>query len=143
MLGYFRLPSAPMRSAPKPFAPSARAASTDAEGRQRRSPPSPQDQELSRVSLAWLDLLPARVQPLALCTRYPRIANRLAVCWADPVLTDLVLDDLLIDRRGGRQGFPAAVLADLLMLRELHERRPRAHAAEDPWSQRLQASCDR
>ena len=60
----------------------------------RRAPLRPQDQELSRVALAWLDLLPARAQPLALCARYPRIANRLAVCWADPVLTDLVSSPL-------------------------------------------------
>ena len=32
------------------------------------------------------------------------------------------LDDLLIDRRGGRQGFPPFVLAELLRLRELLDR---------------------
>ncbi len=141
MLGYFRLPSAPVRRASPP--PAARGPQTEAQWLHHRAPLRPQDEALSRMALTWLDLLPAHTQPLALCGRYPRIANRLAVCWADPVLTDLVLDDLLIDRRGGRQGFPAPVLADLLALRELHERRPRVHAAEDPWSQRLQASCDR
>jgi hypothetical protein len=31
----------------------------------------------------WLDALPRRVQPYALCKLYPRIANLIAVKWAD------------------------------------------------------------
>jgi hypothetical protein len=50
---------------------------------------------------------------------YPRIANRIASAWRDSEAARASLDDLLIDRRGGRQGFPPFVLAELLHLRTL------------------------
>ena len=50
---------------------------------------------------------------------YPRVANRLAFAWQDPKAVQDVFDDLLIDRRGGRQGFPPLVAAELLRLRAL------------------------
>lgn len=143
MFGSFRRPAPPVRARTASRGSAPTSSMTAADWRLLRSPPGPLDQALSRPAQAWLARLPAGVRPHALCTRYPRIANRLAVCWADPALTDLLFDDLLIDRRGGRQGFPAPVLADLLALRELHESRPRSECAEDPWSARLQASCDR
>lgn len=84
-----------------------------------RSPPRPQDLVLSSVARAWVEGLPARARPTALASQFPRIANRLALCWRDPALTLQVLDQLLLDRRGGRQGFPAAVREDLIALRDL------------------------
>jgi hypothetical protein len=46
------------------------------------------------------------------------VANRIAWCWADAALADQVLDDLLTDRRGGREGFPRAIVVELRRLRE-------------------------
>jgi hypothetical protein len=48
---------------------------------------------------------------------YPRIANVLALSWNDPASVREYLFDLLIDRRGGREGFPEDVRAELLVLR--------------------------
>lgn len=65
----------------------------------------------------WASELPAGIEPLALQRRFPRIANRLANAWQDPSACRLIFEDLLVDRRPGRQGFPPDVLHDLLRLR--------------------------
>ena len=63
------------------------------------------------------------VQPRALLQRLPRIANALARLWQDDVRLRFYLDDLLVDRRGGRHGFPPEILNELLVLREYCEGR--------------------
>ncbi|HEX8012643.1 MAG TPA: hypothetical protein VF814_17185 [Casimicrobiaceae bacterium] len=68
----------------------------------------------------WLDALPRRVQPHALCELYPRVANLVAAMWREPETLKAYFDDLLIDRRGGRRGFPPAVANDLRVLRAFH-----------------------
>ena len=68
----------------------------------------------------WLDALPRRVQPRALCKLYPRIANLIAVMWADTEALKAYFDELLIDRRRGRRGFPLDVVNELRVLREFH-----------------------
>ncbi len=70
------------------------------------------------ATLRWLVGLPAAVRPLALLQRFPRIANRLAQAWTDEAALAECFDDLLYDRRGGRQGFPPAVRRELTLLRE-------------------------
>lgn len=89
-----------------------------------RSPPNPRDRALSSLAQAWRDRLPPDRRPLQLCERYPRVANRLALCWGDPVLTEMLFKDLLNDRRGMRlrKGFPPPVLGELLTLQELARR---------------------
>jgi len=65
----------------------------------------------------WLESLPRRVQPHVLCDYYPRIANSLAVMWGDTEGLRAYFDELFIDRRGSRRGFPPDVLNDLRVLR--------------------------
>ena len=83
----------------------------------KRSAPNPRDASLSNVALAWLDRLPAELRPIALCERFPRIANRLAICWGDAALSAMVLNEFLTDRRGNRQGYPPEVQRELQALR--------------------------
>ena len=66
----------------------------------------------------WFDRLPPQVQPCALITYYPRIANLIALQWNNQSACTAYFDELLIDRRGSRQGFPAAVKRDLVALRD-------------------------
>lgn len=66
----------------------------------------------------WIDLLPPAMFPGALATHYPRIVNLIAMLWKNRIGCPLYFDELLIDRRGGRQGFPQAVKLDLLRLRD-------------------------
>jgi hypothetical protein len=81
-----------------------------------RSQSNLRDKTLTTLAKAWRDSLPAESQPRVLCERYPRIANRLALCWSDPVLTDAVMRDLLAPRRSGRKGFPEEVRCELVVL---------------------------
>jgi len=58
--------------------------------------------------------------PHALEERFERILTKIDELWDRPELQEY-FSDLIIDKRGGRQGFPREVLNDILMLRELRE----------------------
>jgi len=68
----------------------------------------------------WHDALPRRVQPHALCDFYPRVANFIAAMWGDTESLRTYFDELLVDRRRGRKGFPPDVFNDLRGLRDYH-----------------------
>ncbi len=53
---------------------------------------------------------------MALLELFPRIANVLALSWNDAAGLSAYMDSLLVDRRGGRRGFPAEVNRELLLL---------------------------
>lgn len=85
----------------------------------RRQPPNERDQSLSFVAVAWEQTFAPGDRPANLCVLYPRVANRLALCWPDAGLTLTLLESLLVDKRGKRQGFPAPVKEELVRLRGL------------------------
>ena len=68
----------------------------------------------------WLDALPRRVQPYLLCRLYPRIANLIVAKWTHTEALRAYFDELLVDRRRGRRGFPLEVLNDLCVLLDYH-----------------------
>lgn len=111
-----------------------------------REPVRQHDLTLSRAANAWCACLPAWLRPYQLCRLYPRIANRIALCWAEAPLTELLFCDLLIDKRGNRQGFPSEVAVELVRLRHFnlgrHER-PRNETPHDRWARHMQAPVDR
>ena len=72
------------------------------------------------MSFAWLRSLPKDVRPMALVTQFPRIANLLALQWSKPPDCCAYFDDLLVDHRGSRKGFPADVNRDLQTLRDYY-----------------------
>lgn len=59
--------------------------------------------------------------PRKLKEKYPRIYRKIVVLWGMHEIDDY-LDDLLIDTRGGRQGFPEEVMTELFELQVLHGR---------------------
>jgi hypothetical protein len=69
---------------------------------------------------AWLESLPADVRPVALAAAYPRIANKLCFLWRRVARCEEYLDELLVDRRGGRAGFPLDVATELTALRNYY-----------------------
>ncbi|MBK7793233.1 MAG: hypothetical protein IPO82_01185 [Betaproteobacteria bacterium] len=69
---------------------------------------------------AWLDMLRPDVQPRALVTQFPRLANRIAADWRSPEMCRSLLCQLLVDQRGGRRGFPKEVTRDILALWSLY-----------------------
>jgi len=66
---------------------------------------------------AWLESLPFSVRPLELAGKYPHIANRLAQLWKQPRQCDAYFESLLVDERGGRQGFTQSVALELVNLK--------------------------
>ena len=94
-----------------------------------RGPGNPRDRVLSPLAQCWMEDLPSDLQPHTMAHTYPRIVNRLALCWADRALRELLFADLLGARRKGRRGFPAAVNAELFALREFAGVGPKAAPA--------------
>ncbi len=58
-----------------------------------------------------------------LAERFPHVLNRLSAVWDSPNAAFALIGELLIDRRGGRRGFPEDALYELLALRRLCVRR--------------------
>ena len=94
---------------------------SDAESRAHRRA-RPINQALP-ATLKWFDALPPEIQPAALLRDYPRIANALARAANDVPILTAYLDSLLVDRRGGRRGFPGDVHHELQSLREYFDGR--------------------
>src|SRR5437763_13232379 len=78
-------------------------------------------EKLLATTVTWRDALPHELHPETLCSRFPRIANGLASGWRDRDSTLRCFDELLTDRRGDRQGFPANVLEELHALKAFYE----------------------
>jgi hypothetical protein len=85
---------------------------------QRRRRLVPSDRALTGTAIDWVVALPAEVRPLALCDKFPCLANQIAESWCDHARTAQALGRLLLDERGGRQGFPSDVQREICMLHE-------------------------
>jgi len=68
----------------------------------------------------WIAALPVEFQPTATARAFPRIANQLATLWPMPGEMASYFIELLVDNRGGRQGFPIRVLSELHALRQYY-----------------------
>ena len=83
-----------------------------------RKEPSPEQQQLSERARELVSALDESLRPTVLAARYPRILNKVAELWRRPTLMDRYFDELLMDDRGGRQGFPLNILLELTTLKE-------------------------
>ncbi|MDH3208819.1 MAG: hypothetical protein OEM00_02310 [Burkholderiaceae bacterium] len=86
---------------------------------QRRRAIRADDRALTGSALEWLMHLPPGVRPQRLCQEFPRVANLLAEAWTDRHSAVAELNDLIIDKRVGRRGFPAPVRDELCSLRNM------------------------
>ncbi len=75
---------------------------------------------LLEYTARWIDDLPSSLRPVALARDFPRIANTLAVIWKRPARADEYFQQLLLDHRGGRKGFPPDVAMELSKLAAHH-----------------------
>ena len=82
----------------------------------RRRPPEPTDHAMLGRTVDWLLRLAPAARPTHLADAIPRIANALAERWSDTPAAAAYVGDLLIDRRGGRKGFPPEIKRELVML---------------------------
>jgi hypothetical protein len=77
---------------------------------------------LSEQAANWLLALPEALRPTRLAASYPRVVNRLCQFWRRPTEMDRYFEDLLTDRRGGRQGFPFNVANEIASLSDYYRR---------------------
>jgi hypothetical protein len=76
---------------------------------------------LLRPTAIWASTLRPDVRPNALLAKFPRIANLIAALWRDPTSLRRYVDDLLVDKRGNRRGFPLDILSELFALRAYYD----------------------
>ena len=101
----------------KPLKPEA-AKPADSPAVRRRG--NPADEPLP-LTVSWAAKLPPDVRPTVLLRTYGRIANMLAATWTDPPAFLRCVDELFVDRRGDRKGFPPEVMEELFALRAYYE----------------------
>ncbi|MBI3902288.1 MAG: ankyrin repeat domain-containing protein [Nitrosomonadales bacterium] len=73
--------------------------------------------------------------PHELEAHYARVMNKIIELWGTHRIEEYFLD-LMVDKRGDRQGFPPKVVADIFRLSQIHER---THGtlkpvSQDPWT---------
>ena len=93
--------------------------STTTETPYRRAPEKAET--LKQTTMHWLAALPTPVRPKHLPIKFVRIANGLSDSWHDPARCSEYFQELLIDRRGGRHGFPNEVGTELAVLQDYFE----------------------
>ena len=76
---------------------------------------------LSERTLKWLAKLPEDVQPKATAEQYPRLVNRIAGLWNHPEDFMDYINELLMDSRGDREGFPLSVAMELATVKDYYE----------------------
>lgn len=121
-------PSAPPRTTAAATTAGAFSASTRAdthyirpaaETESLRRPTHDDDFLLSNGASRWVFSLAPDDRPEWTVLHYPRVVNRIARCWSDRELLETLFEELLVDRRGGRAGFPPQIQAELVRLHAL------------------------
>jgi hypothetical protein len=74
------------------------------------------DHDLCELTYQWFAKLPANEKPWDLARYFPRITNELARSWDRPAACMRYLEQLLLDNRGSRQGFPMSVAREIMTL---------------------------
>ena len=69
-----------------------------------------------KLLMPWVQQLPPEVRPRQLVIQYARIAHKLAELWKHPLACEKYFNELMMDDRGDRQGFPADVALELAAL---------------------------
>jgi hypothetical protein len=84
---------------------------------EKRSKPQPSDLMLMDDTREWLRALPPEIKPVHLTQKFPRIVNKICGAWRRPEQCLKIFDELMMDRRGTRQGFPIDVVREITHLR--------------------------
>lgn len=84
---------------------------------EQRKPPIPSDVALQAETQDWLVAMPERVRPRHLPHQFPRVANKIFSAWKRPEICIKVFDELMMDSRGTRKGFPLEVAREITNLR--------------------------
>jgi ankyrin repeat protein len=76
-----------------------------------------------------------KLYPHELEKQFPRIVNKIIELWDTPQMEAYFLD-LMVDKRGGRQGFPAGVATEIYYLSQVYDRTRKLEKEKDanPWA---------
>jgi hypothetical protein len=99
-------------------------------------------ERLTVETTRWLSELPVSARPERLARQFPRIANAISRQWRSPAFCLAYLDELLIDKRGDRRGFPLEILLELAALKS-HFLSAVHPAPQTIWGEVLQRSRER
>jgi hypothetical protein len=77
--------------------------------------------QLSPDAQRILAHLPPGVALVRSCTRYPQAVEKLLKHWRHPAEFRAALDAMVMDSRGGRQGFPFDIVSEFSALREYYD----------------------
>lgn len=90
--------------------------------------------ELTAGAVRLLDSLARKCPTWELSTRFPRVLNRIAEMWNDPNRAEHCFEELMLDARCTRAGFPSEVLNELVALRTFNASRIFPKRV-DPWQE--------
>ena len=90
--------------------------------------------ELTGAAVRLLDTLARKCSMRELAARFPRVLNRIAEVWDDPTRAEHCFEELMLDSRGTRAGFPSEVLNELVALRTYNASRIFPKRV-DPWQE--------
>ena len=76
--------------------------------------------DLAAEAVAFVASLPTELAPARLASDFPHVLNRVATLWRRPRQLDSYFQELLMDNRGGRCGFPLPVALEIASLKEHH-----------------------
>ena len=79
------------------------------------------NEEPSPFAIALISKLPSDLSLIQLFADHPRVLNKIAMTWGDHRAFFALMDDLMIDKRGGRDGFPFSVAVELSRLTDHYE----------------------
>ncbi len=84
-------------------------------------PVYPAREALNEIGQALLEDPRVRAILDTLVRDFPHIVNRLSTVWSEPTECNRLFDDLLLDDRIKRQGFPLAAILEISDLRSYYE----------------------
>lgn len=70
--------------------------------------------------------------PIHLESQYPRVFGKIMSLWDSPEINDYFME-LMVDKRGGRAGFPPEVASEIMHLNLVNTTRQPLEAKRDPW----------
>ena len=98
----------------------------------RRRSLSPETVNLQTIN--WLAGLPSDLRPRLLPVQFTHVANTLGHLWSRPDDCLAYFEELLLDRRGNRSGFPLKVAMELAGLKNHLETQIR-HVPQTAWEE--------
>lgn len=75
---------------------------------------------IDAAAIELLEGLPPALRLVGLRGQFPRVLNRIARAWPDPLAFAALMDSLMIDERGNREGFPFEVVKEVTELRRYY-----------------------